>query len=219
MTDESDKKGFSGLSSLVSEVEGEILPKKPASTTTGSKPEPEKVSSTSNERASTQTASPKPNSPSPPRTADQVPPPPPKRYSAAKWFWSIIGIGILMVLFNSGQDDRRSSGTRNTYSPSNSAPSIYTPSRTSPSLEFSKPPVGTNKVLSVSQIRWCLREDMRVETKRSYANTDWEVGAFNTMVSDYNRRCVSFRYRSGTLERAKREVEEMRAQIVAEVLG
>ena len=223
MTDESDKKGFGGLSSLASEVEEEVLPKKPASPATEQKPpprpEPEKVASAPNEGASTQTAAPKPKPPSPPRTADQTPPPPPKGSSAVKWFWSIVGIGILIAIFNSGQDDRSRSGSRSTYSPSSSTPSTYTPSRTTPSLEFSKPPVGTNKVLSVSQIRWCLREDMRIEAKRTYANTDWEVDAFNAMVSDYNRRCGSFQYRRGTLERAKREVEGMRAQIVAEALG
>lgn len=225
VSDESDKKGFGGLSSLASEVKEEVLPKKPGSPATEQKPaprpepEPQKVASAPNEGVSRQTAAPTPKPPSPPRTGGQTPPAPAKGSSAVKWFWIVVGIGILIALFNSGQDDRSSSGTRSTYSPSSSAPSTYTPSRTTPSLEFSKPPVGTNKLLSVSQIRWCLREDMRIEAKRTYANTDWEIDAFNAMVSDYNPRCGSFQYRGGTLERAKREVEGMRAQIVAEALG
>ncbi len=214
---EKNGKGFAGLRDLATNVEEDVEPKKSARVDAASTQE--KECTTPKERSSKQTAAPKSKPPSPPPTAEQAATPPPKRSSAAKWLWSIVGIGILLALFNSGQEDRTSSGSRSTYSPSSSAPSTYTPSRTPSSLEFSKPQAGTNKVLSVAQIRWCLREDMRIETKRPYTNMDWEVDAFNEMVSDYNQRCGSFHYRRGTLERARREVEAMRSQIVAEALA
>jgi len=216
VTDESKKKGFGGLSSLVSGVDEEESPKKP--TSLPAKAEPERTSATASDGATTQTAAPKPKSPSPPRTVHQTQPPQPKGSSAAKWFWSIVGIGILVALFNAGQEDRSSSGSRTTYSPpsSSSAPSTYTSPKPIPSPEFSKPPVGTNKVLSVAQIRWCLREDIRNETRRSYINTNFEVNRFNKMVTDYNKRCGTFRYKIGSLKRAKRDIRGMRLQIVNE---
>ncbi|WP_204374364.1 hypothetical protein, partial [Stenotrophomonas maltophilia] len=43
-----------------------------------------------------------------------------------------------------------------------------------------------------------------------------EVDQFNTMVTDYNSRCGSFRYRSGSLESARRDVEQYRSQLIEE---
>jgi hypothetical protein len=136
---------------------------------------------------------------------------------SALWYLAIVGIGI-MILSNAWQDDRSNPSSRNLYSP-NSSPSTYTPSRTTSDLIFDKPPVGTDNLLSVAQIRWCLREKIRIDTKRPLANTNWEVDAFNQLVAEYNSRCGSFRYQSGTLEQARIEVEGMRAQIVAKVLS
>ena len=81
------------------------------------------------------------------------------------------------------------------------------------------PPVGKANVLSVAEIRWCLREDIRIETKRSYVKTNWGVDFLNKMVLNYNQRCGSYQYRRESLERADREVEQMRPQIVAEAMG
>lgn len=214
MSDESEKKGFGGLSSLASEIQEEALPKKPASPP--AKPTSEKASAASNGKAGTQTNASEPRPPSPPRPVAQMPPPP-KGSSAAKWFWSVVGIGVLVVLFNAGQDDRRNSGSRSTYSPS-SAPSTYTPPRSAPSLEFSKPPVGTNSVLSVTQIRWCIREGIRVEAMRDIIDTNEGIDEFNRIVNDYNSRCGSYRYRQGSQSRAERDVEAYRSQIVSEAI-
>jgi hypothetical protein len=202
MTEESEKKGFSGLSSLASEVGEEVLPKRP--TLPPAKAEPESSSRTTSGADRGQVSTLKPQTP-------------PKGSPAVKWFLAIVGIGILVLLFNAGQDDRSSSSSRGLYSPS-SSPSTYTPPRTTV-LIFDKPPVGTDNVLSVAQIRWCLREKIRIDTKRPLANTNWEVDAFNQLVAEYNSRCGSFRYQSGTLEQARIEVEGMRVQIVAEALG
>src|SRR3546814_8629270 len=46
--------------------------------------------------------------------------------------------------------------------------------------------------------------------------SDSEVDRFNAMVADYNSRCGRFRYRSGALERARRDVEPYRGQLQAE---
>ena len=224
MTDKSDKKGFSGLSSLASDVDdapqqesSKQQERKPGGDASGahearsnrqetaprvapaskSQREPEVVASSSSQGSGTGS-------------------------SGAKWFWGLVGIGVLIWLFNAAQEDgSRSTGNRS-YSPTASSPS-YTPSTPAPSqlaaLEFSKPPVGRNNVLSVAQIRWCLREGIRIETLRSLTTTNAKVDQFNAIVVNHNSRCGSFRYRRGTLERARREVEQMRSQIVAGVRG
>jgi peptidoglycan hydrolase-like protein with peptidoglycan-binding domain len=46
-------------------------------------------------------------------------------------------------------------------------------------------------------------------------NSSSQFDAFNGIVSDYNNRCGSYRYRSGALERAKREIEPYRSVIIA----
>ncbi len=73
-------------------------------------------------------------------------------------------------------------------------------------------------VLSTAQIGYCLAEDIRMEGAKAALNnySDYDVNRFNAMVADYNSRCGSFRYRSGALESASRDVEPDRAQLQAE---
>lgn len=82
----------------------------------------------------------------------------------------------------------------------------------------SKPPVGQDLVFSTAQIRYCLAEDIRMEGAKSALNnySDSDVDRFNAMVADYNSRCGSFRYRSGALESARREIEQYRSQLQSE---
>ena len=82
-----------------------------------------------------------------------------------------------------------------------------------PQLTFVQPPIGRDNVLSVPEIRWCQREGIRLDTKKTLIKNNSQVSAFNKSVDDYNRRCGSYRYRQGSLERAKREVEKLRVEI------
>ena len=131
-----------------------------------------------------------------------------------------VGLGVLIWLFNVAQEDSRRpntvpSDTQPSPSPSDSL--SQTPEAQISGLEFSKPPVGENHILSVVQIRWCLREDIRIEVLRPMPTTNSHIDQFNAVVADYNSRCGSYRYREGTLTRAQREVERVRVQIVARV--
>ena len=80
------------------------------------------------------------------------------------------------------------------------------------------PPVGQDLVFSMPQIRYCLAEDIRMEGAKSALNNyiDSDVDRFNAMVADYNSRCGSFRYRSGALESARRDIEPYRSQLQSE---
>jgi peptidoglycan hydrolase-like protein with peptidoglycan-binding domain len=73
-------------------------------------------------------------------------------------------------------------------------------------------------VFSTAQIRYCLAEDIRMEGAKAALNnySDSDVDRFNAMVADYNSRCGSFRYRSGALESARRDVEPYRGQLQVE---
>ena len=75
--------------------------------------------------------------------------------------------------------------------------------------------MGTNNVLSSAQLRYCLAEDIRLESAKATVNNyiDSHVDRFNGMVSDYNSRCGQFRYRKGALESARGEVERFRTEI------
>ena len=107
--------------------------------------------------------------------------------------------------------------------PSNqNAASAYSPTPELPQQSASpaedKPPIGSSLVLSTAQIRYCLAEDIRVEAAKAVvnSNSDGDVERFNAMVADYNSRCGSFRYRSGTLESARRDIEPYRSQFQSE---
>ena len=149
-----------------------------------------------------------------------------KGWSAGKWIIGIIAIGFMIwFIFNSGQSTKKSS-----YSPTSSSQTVSIPeNRSAPhgsprldqivELRYEKPSIGTNKILSGPQIRWCLREKIRIETMRDRINTNKSVYELNRMVNDYNRCCGSFRYRRGTLEQVRREVESNRSRIEAEAVS
>ncbi|WP_420462493.1 hypothetical protein [Candidatus Palauibacter sp.] len=111
----------------------------------------------------------------------------------------LVAAGVLVAVWAGGRSDGSSPASR---------PSLA-------QLEFSRPAAGGNNVLSVTEIRWCLREDIRIEALRGRAVSDPQIDRFNRIVSDYNRRCGSFRYRPGVLGRAQREIETVRTEIVS----
>ena len=152
----------------------------------------------------------------------EPPRPPQRRSSSGIWIWLVlIGAVAFYVFHETRKDDRRAaehvSGTPE--APRSAAGEAPTPQRKEglSDLTFSKPQVGHGNVLKVAELRWCLREDIRIETLRPRPRTNAQIDAFNALVSDYNRRCGNFRYREGTLARARREVERHRNEIVASV--
>lgn len=224
------KRGFGGLSGLVSEpdrVQGaqEVAPGAPEKSGAPQERRPPDSQAAKNLGSKTVSAAP---AQAPGQARKQAPPPTPKGSTAAKWFWGLVGLGVLIAVLSSGEDDRVGgggqpvgSGASPPRSAHDSSPARVTPpppAEVSPPT-FEVPAVGYNLLLSAAQIRWCLREEIRIDTERGYANTEAEIDAFNAHVADYNQRCGSFRYRSGALERAQREVDGMRLAIVAEVVG
>jgi hypothetical protein len=129
-------------------------------------------------------------------------------HSSRTWvtriFWAAIGIGVLWYLSNENTTPRHTSGeTRTTYS--------IVPSETVPFA-------GTGNTLNDSEIRYCVSQDIRIDGARSAVNNylGWQVDTFNRLVSDYNSRCSNFRYRRGSLERIRAEVEARRTTLLIE---
>ena len=226
MSDGKDKKGFSGLSSLASDVDEtvgdstrrNVQGEKAAASPGRSKDEQQPHQRESG--AKPRPAPPPQSEPEPEVVVSGTSRTPASASAGAKWFWGLVGLGVLIGLFNVAQEDSRRPSTVPSYtqpSPSRSDSLSQTPEAQISGLEFSKPPVGENNILSVAQIRWCLREDIRIEVLRPTPTTNSQIDQFNAVVTDYNSRCGSYRYREGTLTRAQREVERVRAQIVASV--
>jgi len=189
-----DKKGFSWLSDLASEVSGIDEPIKP-------EPKAKAKPSTPKQPPQHQWEA----APSEPERKTTSSPPPIETVSSGKsgsgsggkWILGIIGVIFVIWLINNG-------GESNTTQ--------------SAGLQYTKPSVGTNNVLTVPEIRWCIRKGIRIEAMQDVINTLTQVGQFNRVVNDYNSRCGSYRYRQGSKLRAERDVEPYRNQITAEAI-
>ena len=218
-----DKKGFSGLSDLASEVGGIDEPIKP-------EPKAEAKPSTPKQTPQPQREA----APSEPVRKTTSSPPPIETVSSGKsgggsggkWILGIIGVVFVIWLINNlGQSNKKpsytppSSSQSYSYPQSTPAPAVQTPSSNQiTGLQYTKPSVGTNNVLSVPEICWCIREGIRIEAMRDVIDTNEGIDEFNRIVNDYNSRCGSYRYRQGSQSRAERDVEPYRSQIVEEAI-
>lgn len=87
-----------------------------------------------------------------------------------------------------------------------------------PTFEIEMPRAGRDRLLSVAEIRWCLREDVRIEVLEQRLATQ-EPQRLNVMVGEYNRRCTRFKYRDDDLAHARQDIDDARRWIVEEALG
>lgn len=217
-----EAKGFAGLSSMVSDV-GDA----PSIEKRDVEPEPSRGASQPVEEAAKKTEpQPQPQPQPQPRAIYQDPPKSNDGGFQGKWLIGIaVVVGLVWLASSSG---KKSPEYPPAYSTStNSAPAkVDSPTwqppisdvqvPTKPSEET--PPVGTGLVLSQPQIRYCSAESIRLDAAKEALNAynDSDVNRFNALVADYNSRCSSFRYRSGSLESARSEVERYRAEYEAE---
>jgi hypothetical protein len=218
------KKGFEGLSNLVSDVESEILDasERPAENT--SQPQ----------------GSPSVDAESPGITKSREAPPLLKPAlpvsidsSASAWKW-ILGIALVvgMIWFASEKPANKhvSAPTpARAPTPTSTPPRAAAPTQSADPAPLSAlqpasraseemPPVGTNKTLNSAQIRYCLSEKIRIGAAKTVVDVyeDASVDSFNSMVADYNSRCSQFNYKRGTLESIRSEVESDKTRLEAE---
>ena len=142
------------------------------------------------------------------------------RASFTKWPWLVLIAIAAIYVYNTTQKQEDKAKTSSSRTPQRSVGTktpTGVPQAPLSALEFSKPPVGRDNVLNVSQVRWCLREEILLDTLRLLPTLNAQIDDFNRQVSEYNSRCGSYRYRKGTVERARREVERHRSEIVANI--
>lgn len=210
------KKGFAGLSSMVSDVDSTV-----AQPARESKPAPRAASAPApGERARST------DDQAPDRPVYQAPAQSSGGSSTGKW---LLGIGVVAgLLWLVSQSGDKALSPAPAFTPSSDSSSVASPSPSwqpaqSPAAAPSRPseerpPVGTNNVLTSAQLRYCVAEKIRLDAAEGAINNynDTHVDRFNEMVADYNGRCGQFRYRSGALESARSEVERFRGALEAD---
>lgn len=198
---------------MVSDVDGTLVPpaRKPQA--------PKQLDSTGNASATPDSS----------QRPYQAPPQPTGGSGVGKW---LLGVGAVVgVLWLVAQSGDKTLAPAPAYTPSEpphsdaapgptrQPPAVTPPPPSRPAED--RPPVGTGIVLSNSQIRYCVAEDIRMTAAKSVISeyNEADVDRFNGMVADYNSRCSSFKYRRGSLESVRAEVESTRAELEAEGRG
>lgn len=200
-------RGFSGLSSMVSNVEALGVDSEPTQT-----PKGDVGSSTPSDRRQE------------PFIQDQIRTKPKKSWSwIGDWIVpnasKIISLLIILaIIYWVDQDNSVPTSSPPPSSPGISNPATPPPPNTSPSMTFEKPATGT-ATFSAANIRWALKEEIKLEAMRNLVTTDAGIDAYNAMIDDYNSRAGEYRYYQADMDRAKRDVESMRSQIVTEAIA
>lgn len=223
MNNKNNKRGFSGLSNLASEISGideSVSPEPKAAAKTASAnqvlkqqretplTEPDQKQTTSSQSRETVSGG--------------------KSRGGLEGKCILVIIGVLFVIWlvnDGGQSSKKASYTpppslqTDNHPQSPPAPAVQKQRATHDAgLQYMKPSVGKNNVLSVPEIRWCIREGIRIEAMRNIIYTNEGTDEFNRMVNDYNYRCGNYRYSRGSQKRAERDVETYRSQIVFEAI-
>ncbi|KAI3592070.1 hypothetical protein D9X30_2955 (plasmid) [Cupriavidus sp. U2] len=236
----SGKKGFGGLSSLVSDIESTLAEVSTA--------QPEQTGSKAERGAGTTTAPLKGELPSAGEDAGGASSPTPakeKTGSVAGWYVAILAIALIFV-FSKLIEDRDAqvaakapvedavraetavpapppAHTRPTPVPAvvetaPPKPAVLPPVQTRPSEV--KPPVGSNNVLSVAEIRYCEAEKIRLDTGEKVTDrySQAAIRTFNAAVTDFNSRCGSFRYHGNDVLTARSDISQYRGEIEIEAM-
>jgi hypothetical protein len=109
----------------------------------------------------------------------------------------VVGISLAWVVLSPNQ----TSTSRVTGSPSSTNQS--TVSKIAPSA----PLAGRDRLLTESEILYCLAEQTRIDAHRDVLNAydSVAIDVFNYHVQDFNSRCSAFRYKQRQFDRAKKE--------------
>lgn len=109
----------------------------------------------------------------------------------------VVGLSLAWVILSPNQK----STSRVTGSPSSTSQS--TVSKISPSAPLS----GRDRLLTESEILYCLAEQTRIDAHRDVLNAydSVAINVFNYHIQDFNSRCSAFRYKQRQFDRAQKE--------------
>ena len=81
---------------------------------------------------------------------------------------------------------------------------------------LTRPPLGSDHVLTRDQIRYCLAEEIRLQAARDQVATQRvDIDRLNASVADLNTRCGSFKYQGDDLALAEADIAIRNAELVA----
>jgi uncharacterized protein YgiM (DUF1202 family) len=214
---EKNKKGFSGLAGLTSDIkliEESLISEQKSET----KPPLAKQATSSQSKVPTS----KVQSDSQPLSED-ISGEKSNSGSLGKWIFGVFSV-LFVIWFISYSLNRTSSHnvlSKNSGTLQNDLTSEVGASREveSSDLQYTKPvSASADNVLSIPEIRWCIRESIRIKAMQTIIDTNSGVDELNRSIEDYNNHCGSYRYEQGSQQSAERDVELSRSQIVAEAL-
>jgi hypothetical protein len=219
MTHQSDI-GFAGLRTLVSDVESLLREAERSETQTDTLSRPD--ASPADATSSRSTATPPPEQP---RRA-------PKRSLRVGRIGLVALVVAIVAAVNMNSDSSSSrrgmsygAPAASAYSAASNSPAVENDpygvmlSSTPETLDERQPAAGdAYRVLDVSEIEYCLAEDIRIASARTSVNSydHAAVTLFNTHIDDYNVRCGNYQYRESDMSRARTVVEQHRATLEAE---
>jgi hypothetical protein len=203
MSENDNKKGFAGLSSLESKVEP-ILSKETPS---------QDKNDTNLEGTQAQAVRPEP-----PPISTVVPKytySPELEFVKKYWIWILLGIFLIYIF--ASEDSKKTTPT--SYSSGSYTPEpTYTAPSFNSGLTESKPLYGANNVLTASEIYYCKAEELRIESNKVTVDRsdDFSLARFNQTVQDYNSRCSQYRYKDAAMNSANNALESNRYSIEAQ---
>lgn len=83
-------------------------------------------------------------------------------------------------------------------------------------IETPPAPYQTYRTVSISELRYCLRQKARLESVQNEQMSNPQIDRFNSAIEDYNSRCGSFRYRDSDMDTVNSEMANDQTNIRAE---
>ena len=220
MSNDKDKsskpKGFAGINSLVSAVDIEKTSSASSITTQSSRARKSGPSTASVSQSQSIQNKRKSSSPHISKR---------KSLKISNIAWALMAVAVVALIGWGGYLPDEVLSNLSTNSPRKSsgitAPVPRETRTTSNQLYESQPVIGESTLFSRSQLHYCLAEDIRLRSIRSYLDSskNGEVYWFNSLIGDYNARCGRFRYRPGDLEISRDNVNRFRTQLESEGLN
>lgn len=222
MASTDQEKGFSGLINLVSNIDIIEEPKKTKHQSTTSTSNQSSQTQHSTSSAGTTTRSPqsqhktvhadsKSEKISAPQHISKVNST--NNVSSTGILWAIF-VFFLFIIFLINITDDDSSSPR-TLTSINHANQISTTNKET-GVFYEKPPIiMADRPLLASEIRWCIKTDIRIKAMQNIINTTG-IDEFDHIIKDYNRRCKNQKYTYSSQVQAQREVKPYEQQIIEE---
>lgn len=216
MGNESNKRGFDGLSGMKTNID-DILnhSEEPIQTEKQNEPTKNTQQSSTNEEK---------------RTVYENPEEKPQ-VSWQPWFWFIFGGVVLYAIFSN------SSGSANNSAPATEQVAPAAEEAAAPASEkavpvaenaslqdgYQRPPVGSENILGVAQIKYCIKDGYELDAISQKLNnsseaTNSQIDRFNGMINEHNSRCGSYRYYGNNNSRAESEMLPLKITIQNEAV-